>query len=400
MIDLHLDQVTHRFGSVIAVDDLTLDIGGGMVTALLGPSGCGKTTTLKLIAGLLVPGRGSVRFGDRDITGVAPERRGAVMVFQDHRLFPYLSVGDNVAFGLRMNSVPKHQRWRAAEAALERVGLAGLADRRPAELSGGQRQRVALARALVLSPDILLLDEPLAHLDAHLREGMRELILDIHREQALTTVVVTHDQEEAVILADDIALMFDGRLQQHGAPQTFFERPSTEATARFFGATNFIPGQRSGELVDTPLGTLRVPVGAPGGTDVWVTIRPERIRVPRRDSTAGHQVVGTVRSSAFLGHRTRATLTVPGGSLTIDVTDDALADAGPGTSLAVELPPLALWTVPRTAASDDVPILDQHDENPASPVRPKAGERPNAQGRPEAEDQSGSEPTTEWTTPR
>lgn len=394
MIDLHLDRVTHRFGSVTALDEMTLDIGGGTVTALLGPSGCGKTTTLKLIAGLLVPSRGSTRFGSRDMTGVAAERRGAVMVFQDDRLFPYLSVGDNVAFGLRMNGVPKRQRWHSAEAALERVGLERLANRRPAELSGGQRQRVALARALILNPDVLLLDEPLAHLDAHLREGMRELILDIHREQGLTTVVVTHDQEEAVILADDIALLFDGRLQQHGAPQTFFERPSTESTARFFGATNFISGHRRGKLVDTPLGTLSVPDGAPSGADVWVTIRPERVRIAPGDSNGSHQVVGTVRSSAFLGHRTRATLTVPGGSVTIDVTDDALADAGPGTSLAIELPPSALWTVPRAAAASDAPIAGHPGEHRTSQ------ERPQGEDQPLGETQTGGEPTTQWTTPR
>jgi ABC-type Fe3+/spermidine/putrescine transport system ATPase subunit len=347
--DIHLERLTRRYGSLTALDRLTLDIGGGTVTALLGPSGCGKTTALKLMAGLLDPSEGRVLFDGRDVTDVPAERRGAVMVFQDHRLFPYLSAGDNVAFGLRMRGVPRRQRRREAQAVLERVGLEGLADRRPAELSGGQQQRVALARALVLQPEVLLLDEPLANLDAHLRHDMRELILDVQRERDLTTVVVTHDQEEAVVLSEDIALLFDGRLHQHGAPRTFFEHPATERTARFFGTDNLVAGHRHGEHVHTPLGVLRVPDGAPGGPDVWLTIRPERLVVGPAPSPDGQQVRGRVVSSAFLGTRTRARVEVAGVGLTVDVADDALADVGPGTLLTLGLPPEALWTVPRGA---------------------------------------------------
>ncbi len=366
MTDIHLDGLTRRFGDVLALDDLHLDVAGGSITALLGPSGCGKTTALQLVAGLLRPTSGRVRFGDRDVTEVAAERRGAVMVFQDHRLFPYLTAGDNVAFGLRMRGVARRERRRTAAAALERVGLEGLAGRRPAELSSGQRQRVALARALVLEPEVLLLDEPLANLDAHLRAGMRELILDLQRDRQLTMVVVTHDQEEAVVLAGDIALLFDGRLHQHGAPRTFFERPATARTARFFGTTNLVPGHRSGRQVRTPLGVLHVPDGAPGsgadgtpehGSDsipgagaVWVLVRPERLRVDRGD-TDHPRVTGRVLHSTYLGTRTRAEVEVAGVRLTVDASDDALADAGPGTSLTLVLPPAALWTVPR--ADDD-----------------------------------------------
>lgn len=349
MIDIHLERLTRRFGAVTAVDDLTLDIGGGAVTALLGPSGCGKTTILRLVAGLLAPTYGRVRFGDRDVTHVAPERRDAVLVFQDPRLFPHLSAIDNVAFGLRMRGVARDERRRAARAALERVGLAGLGDRRPGQLSAGQRQRVSLARALVLDPSILLLDEPLANLDAHLRSGMRDLILDVHRDQELTTVIVTHDQEEAVVLADDIALIFDGDLHQHGAPRTFFEHPRTERTARFFGAMNLIPGHRSGTSVDTPVGRVRVPENAPGTGDVWVTIRPEHVRVGPTVDPDDHQVDGRVRTSTFLGTRTRATVDVDGVSLTIDVMDEALADAGPGTPVTLVLPRVSLWAVARDA---------------------------------------------------
>jgi len=351
MIDIHLERLTRRFGAVVAVDDLTLDIGGGAVTALLGPSGCGKTTILRLVAGLLTPTAGRVRFGDHDVTHVPPERREAVMVFQDPRLFPHLSAIDNVAFGLRMRGVARNDRRRAARATLERVGLEGLDERRPGQLSGGQRQRVALARALVLEPSILLLDEPLANLDAHLRQGMRELILDVQREQDLTTVVVTHDQEEAVVLSEDVALLFDGRLHQHGAPRTFFEHPATERTARFFGAANLVAGRRHGDHVETPLGRLRVPDGAPGGPDVWLTIRPERLVVGDAHATEGQHVQGMVVSSAFLGTRTRATVEVAGVRLMVDVADDALADVGPGTLLTLRLPAEALWTVPREATA-------------------------------------------------
>ncbi|MEX1164952.1 MAG: ABC transporter ATP-binding protein [Nitriliruptor sp.] len=355
MTDIRLEGLTRRYGSVTALDGLTLDIGGGTVTALLGPSGCGKTTALKLVAGLLDPSGGQVLFDGHDVTDVPAERRGAVMVFQDHRLFPYLSAGDNVAFGLKMRGVPRRQRRREAEAVLERVGLDGLADRHPAELSGGQQQRVALARALILQPEVLLLDEPLANLDAHLREGMRELILDVQRERDLTTVVVTHDQEEAVVLSEDIALLFDGRLHQHGAPRTFFEHPATERTARFFGAANLVAGRRHGDRVHTPLGSLRVPDGTPGGPDVWLTVRPERLVVGDTPAADGQHVQGRVVSSAFLGTRTRATVEVAGVRLTVDVADDALADVGPGSLLTLGLPAEALWTVPREATAGPTP---------------------------------------------
>lgn len=350
MIDVRLERLTHRYGTATALHDLTLDIGGGAVTALLGPSGCGKTTVLKLIAGLLTPTAGRIRIGGRDVTDIPAERRGAVMAFQDHRLFPYLSAGDNVAFGLRMRGVGRRERRRVAAAALERVGLEGTMERRPSQLSGGQQQRVALARALVLQPDVLLLDEPLASLDAHLREDMRTLILDLQRERDLTLMVVTHDREEATVLADDIALLFDGRLHQHGAPRTFFEHPGSELAARFFGTTNLIPGHRRGDHVDTALGRLLVPAGATTDHEVWITIRPERFVVGHRVG-APHQVQARVLSTAFLGSRTRATVEVAGVRLTVEVTDDALADAGPGSLIALELPSEALWAVPRNPSA-------------------------------------------------
>jgi putative spermidine/putrescine transport system ATP-binding protein len=357
MIDVRLEELSRSFGHVRALEPLTLDIAGGAITALLGPSGCGKTTTLKLVAGLLEPSGGRVWFGDRDVTGVPAERRGAVMVFQDHRLFPYLSAGDNVAFGLRMRGVGRAARRRAAEAALERVGLGGLAARRPTELSGGQQQRVALARALVLDPAVLLLDEPLTNLDTHLREGMRELLVDVHRERGLTTVLVTHDQEEAVVLADEIALLFDGRLHQHGAPRSFFERPATARTARFFGNPNLIPGVRVGTTVATPLGRLEVRDGTAGDGPVWVAVRPERIRIAAGTARTTAPLA-TVTSSSFLGTRTRAIVEVGDVRLTVDATDDTLADVGPGSTVRLDLPVEALWTVPRDGVEESELIVD------------------------------------------
>ena len=360
MTQVHLDRLTRRYGrDVTALSDLTLTAPAGQVTALLGPSGCGKTTALKLVAGLLPPTSGRVWFDDRDVTDVPAERRGAVMVFQDHRLFPYLSAADNVAFGLRMRGVGARDRRAAASAMLDRVGLTGLGDRRPAELSGGQQQRVALARALVLDPVVLLLDEPLANLDVHLRDDLRTLLLDLQAERELTMVVVTHDQEEAVVLADHLALVFDGVLHQHGAPRTFFERPATASVARFFGTPNLLPGSRHGDRVSTPLGRLRVADGVGPDGAVTLVIRPERI-VPAADPDAENAVVATVVSSSFLGTRTRAVVEVAGHRLTVDTAGEQLADVGPGAQLTLALPAEALWHVPRevggpAAVADDLP---------------------------------------------
>jgi len=357
MIPVRLEQLSHRYGTVPALDQVDLEVAGGAVTALLGPSGCGKTTALKLIAGLLDPTGGRVRFGARDVTAVPAERRGAVMVFQDHRLFPTLSAGDNVAFGLRMRRVPRAARRRTAEAALERVGLDGLAGRRPAELSGGQRQRVALARALVLDPDVLLLDEPLSNLDAHLRDDLRALLREVHEEQGLTTVLVTHDQEEAVLLADEIALLFDGQLHQHGPPRSFYERPATDRAARFFGTPNLVPGTRAGNRIDTPLGQLRIDDGRPQppAGPVWVVIRPERLRISPAGLNGHNRVRGQVVSSVFLGNRTRARVAAGAFTLTLDTTDEALSRVGPGAVLELGLPPDALWTVPRAGSPAAAP---------------------------------------------
>ena len=344
MTAITLTSLTKRYGTITAVDDVDLTLPDGEITALLGPSGCGKTTTLKLVGGLLTPTAGTVAFDGIDQRDVRAEHRGAVMVFQDHLLFPYLSVGDNVAFGLRMRGVGARQRRRQAEEMLARVGLPDTADRHPDELSGGQRQRVALARALVVEPRVLLLDEPLASLDPHLRDGMRELILDIQREEQVTTVVVTHDQEEAAVLADRVAIMFDGRIAQVGTTRELHDRPADAEVARFLGSPNLLPGVRGGRIVDTAAGDLEVPHGTAQDGPVLVTIRPEAIVIA--PASGPNILAGRVRDARDLGARVQVTVAVGDTQLTLVTRPDALRALLPGSDVRIRLPADALWAMP------------------------------------------------------
>ena len=284
MTFVELDKISKTYpgDDALAVDQFSLDIPSGRLVAFLGPSGCGKTTTLKMIAGLIQPSAGHIRFDGEDILPIPAEKRGAVMVFQNYLLFPYMSVGENVGFGLKMRGVPKREIAKQVADMLALVKLPDIAKRRPTQLSGGQQQRVALARALITEPRVLLLDEPLSNLDAHLRDEMRDLILSIQRELAVTTVFVTHDQEEAVLLADHIALMFDGVLRQYASPAEFYQRPISQLAARFFGGVNFIPAQRQDGTVETSIGEFHFAAEesnrAPHGKAV-LTIRPEQIQL-------------------------------------------------------------------------------------------------------------------------
>ena len=248
-------EMTHRNG-VPAVAGVNLTVAHGELMVLLGPSGSGKTTTLRLIAGLLRPAAGDVLFDGKTVLDVPPERRGAVMVFQENTLFPFRTVGENLEFGLKMRKTGRRERERRVIDALAAVQLSGFEDRWPDELSGGQKQRVALARALVVRPELLLLDEPLGSLEPALRADMRDTITHLQREIGITTVLVTHDQLEAIALADRIALMIDGRIRQVGTPLEFFERPADTDVARFFAAANPIPGDKHGEQIDTDIGPV------------------------------------------------------------------------------------------------------------------------------------------------
>lgn len=321
-----------------AVQGLNLTVDSGSMTALLGPSGAGKTTTMKLIAGLLTPDAGEIALDGRPVTALPPERREVAMVFQNPLLFPHLTVAQNVGFGLRMRGLPAAEIAAAVARMLNRVRLADLGDRRPSQISGGQQQRAALARALILRPKLLLLDEPLSNLDPNLRDEMRQLIQGLQRETGITTLVITHDQAEAVALADRIALLFDGRIAQHDRPEAFYRRPASQAVARFFRGVNFIPGSARGGRFHSALGPLILPDGAAEG-DHLLTFRPEALRLgPGENSRAAR-----VTALTFLGTQTRVALEVAGIALQALTTPDAARSLQPGDRITIALPPEALW---------------------------------------------------------
>ncbi|TVQ28277.1 MAG: ABC transporter ATP-binding protein [Spirochaetaceae bacterium] len=292
MSSIEIDRVSKAYDGPLVVDSLSLCVPSGTVFGLLGPSGCGKTTTLRMIAGLLQPDSGDIRFDGVSVLAVPPERRAIGMVFQQHLLFPHMNVEQNVSFGLRMQGVrPAASRSRVDEA-LDLVRLGGTQRRYPAQLSGGQQQRVALARAVVTNPAVLLLDEPLSNLDTRLREEMRALIRSVQRRLGITTIVVTHDQGEAMELSDQMAVMFDGAIAQVGRPAELYARPDSARIARFLGATNLIPAQvvdtTAVDLmrIDTPFGSLDVCPGnsAPttGSPRVVASIRCEHVAIVDR----------------------------------------------------------------------------------------------------------------------
>ncbi|MCI0394547.1 MAG: ABC transporter ATP-binding protein [Chloroflexi bacterium] len=313
MTTVVLDGLTKEYTpGVAAVADLRLAVEAGELLVLLGPSGCGKTTTLRLVAGLLRPTRGDLLFDGRSMLATPPEKRGAVMVFQQHTLFPFMSVGDNVAFGLRLKGLSRAEVQAGVAGALAAVQLAGFESRWPDQLSGGQRQRVALARALAVRPKVLLLDEPLSNLEPGLREEVREMIRRLQREAGITTLFVTHDQAEAVAVADRIALLIGGRLRQVGRPRSFYERPADAEVARFFGGVNFLPGVKEGSVVHTGIGPLEVAQAEWPDGRVLVTIRPEAIEI----GDNGHNnLPARVRSYSYRGLLAHCSAGVNGAEL-------------------------------------------------------------------------------------
>lgn len=331
-----LRQLSKSYGRDRAVDRVDLDVAPGTMTALLGPSGCGKTTTLKLVAGLLKPDHGEVTFDGAPMGGVAVERRPVSMVFQKALLFPNMSVGGNVGFGLRMRGTSRQEVVRRVSDMLELVRLPGLADRRVGELSGGQEQRVALARALVTEPKVLLLDEPLSQLDAGLRVEMRELIRRVQREVGVTSVFVTHDQEEAVTLADRIALMLDGRIEQYDQPRAFYDRPASLRAARFFGGLNSFAGILADGVFDSPVGRLAVADQHRSGPGILV-IRQEALRLVSRPGP--NVVTARVSDVRYLG--THLALQACHGSVVLHLTAAPSSVAEVGDEVSVHLPPQA-----------------------------------------------------------
>jgi putative spermidine/putrescine transport system ATP-binding protein len=321
---------------VAALDGLDLELAPGELVALLGPSGCGKTTALRVLAGLEEADSGQVVVGDRDITRVPANRRDMGMVFQAYSLFPHLTVMQNVEFGLRLRGRrPTQRRHRAAEM-LELVGISEHAGRYPHQLSGGQQQRVALARALAIEPQVLLLDEPLSALDAKVRVALRDEIRRVHVEVGTTTLFVTHDQEEALALADRVGVMREGRLEQVATPDEVYRRPASAFVADFVGLSNRLPGEvRSGvvSVLGTPLPL--VDQDTPDGPAVAL-VRPESVDV-RPDPDGPAAVVTT----SFLGSTSRVTLVLPDGiGLVAQVASARLAELRPGTPVRVRLSPV------------------------------------------------------------
>ena len=303
-----LDQISKHFGAVAALQPTSLEVAPGTLLSLLGPSGCGKTTTLRIVAGFEIPDNGSVRVGDRDITGLAPHRRGLGMVFQGYSLFPHMTVAANVAFGLRMARVDRPSIDRRVQEMLELVRLPGYGGRYPNQLSGGQQQRVALARALITEPGVLLLDEPLGALDRGLREEMQFHLRQIQQYVGITTVMVTHDQEEALTMSDRVAVMNRGRIVQIGTPGEVYNRPVNRFVSGFVGASNTFRGRRSeGRIVLQNAGTgpLDTGIAAPGASpEVDLVVRPESLFLSRPGTSDGQDMVslpGTVRSHMFRG---------------------------------------------------------------------------------------------------
>ena len=309
MSGIQISQLRKVYGDSVALHGIDLEVIDGEVMALLGPSGCGKTTTLQLLAGFLSPDGGEIRVGDRVVSTarsvVPPERRNMSLIFQSYAVWPHKTVRENVAFGLQVRHIPRADIARRVERALTTVRLDTLADRYPAELSGGQQQRVALARAMVVEPDILLLDEPLSNLDANLREEMRFEVRRLHDETGITMVYVTHDQAEAMVTADRIAVMNLGRIEQVATPLEVYERPTTQFVASFIGRTNTLIGRLAGRGV-VELDRLGVRIhaqdetGCPPGQEVAVCIRPHHVFFDRPAGPV-NEIRGRIARSAYLG---------------------------------------------------------------------------------------------------
>ncbi|MFI7026348.1 ABC transporter ATP-binding protein [Micromonospora sp. NPDC049900] len=355
MIDVTLESVSKRFaraGDTAAVDDVDISIAAGEFFTLLGPSGCGKTTTLRMVAGFYFPTSGRIRFGTEDVTRRPPNKRDTGMVFQNYALFPHMSVAQNVAYGLKIRKVGRAESRRRVEEALGEVHLGGYGERRIDQLSGGQQQRVALARALVIRPRTLLLDEPLSNLDAKLREETRTEIRRIQKESGTTAIYVTHDQAEAMAMSDRIAVMESGRVQQIGAPQEIYHRPTNAFVARFIGRSNVL------SLPVTAVTDETVTVGRPDGTEIavaapvghglrpgeaaLVSVRPEHIGLT--SATEAGALPGRVTELEFTGMATNLVVEVAGESVQV-ASIDVPSGIAVGDQIGLRLNRERMWVV-------------------------------------------------------
>ena len=349
MSAVELRQVTKSFGSTQVIKNITLGIEAGEFVSLLGPSGCGKTTLLRMIAGLEQTTGGLIVIGGRDSTRLPPERRDISMVFQSYALLPHLTARENITFPLRMRKLgTAAEQKRRVDEVLAMVQLDHLADRKPRELSGGQQQRVAIARAVVSRPQVLLLDEPLSNLDARLRETMHEELIQLHRRTGLTTVFVTHDQEEALSLSDRVILLNEGRIEQEGRPAEIYGAPATRFVASFLGSTNLLDVQRETEAghVRARLGpgaTLPLGEASPAGGPVTVMIRQEDVQIVRPEQP--HGLLAEVETRIFLGSRIRYVLAI--GPHRLRCLAGAERVLEPGDTVAVRIAPDAIRVLER-----------------------------------------------------
>ena len=364
--EIHLEQLTKRFGDVVAVDGIDVRMPGGEFFTMVGPSGCGKTTTLRMIAGFERPTSGRIVLDDVDVAQVPPHKRNVNTVFQSYALFPHLDVAGNVGFGLKYKRLTKAEHQARVAETLALVQLGDYAKRKPSQLSGGQQQRVALARALVLTPQVLLLDEPLGALDARLRKDLQVELKALQAELGITFVFVTHDQEEALTMSDRVAVMSGGRVEQAGTPREIYEEPATLFVADFLGVSNLIDAEATpdGEACALRVGerTLR---GAAGATDargaVKAMIRPERVLVEAQGAPGENRLPGMVERAVYVGsaHELHVRL-VGGGLLKATIRNDGSAFAyEEGTPVTLHLPADALRVLaPAPGASESPELAD------------------------------------------
>jgi putative spermidine/putrescine transport system ATP-binding protein len=323
-MDVAIDSITVAYGNTMPVENLSLNVAQGEFLSLLGPSGCGKTTTLRSVAGFIRPGRGEIRVGGKSVNGVPPNKRNMGMVYQDYALFPHMTIAQNVAFGMKMRGASKSDIAARVQEMLALLQLSGMGGRYPSQLSGGQQQRIALARALVINPAVLLLDEPMAALDKQLRADMQFELRALQRRFGITTIFVTHDQEEALSLSDRIAVMQGGRILQVDSPKAVYDFPSTRFVAEFIGTANLFPGEVIGLDGDRTVVRLEgVPElqrvrGQHRNGPIELMLRPERLQLVPAVSDTRNTLSGRVRNAVFVGNAVKYQIDGPSGVLRVD----------------------------------------------------------------------------------